>query len=184
MNLNGQKKQLIEFIGEEKYRELVKQIPKKFEQDIQLSYSAWLLGKTPNEILGFYQELLNDSTSGSILKETGMIVISTTHINNLLVKLIEKSESDEGIRNKAMRFNFHYLILFCKAKYNIPDDEFQSMMELKHFRNMISHEFDSTMETSFNQALHPIMEAQMLVISLTEKIRRENNKTAQAKKEQ
>ena len=61
--------------------------------------------------------------------------------------------------------------MYCTAKYKIPNDYFIPMMELKHFRNMMAHDFNGVMETSFNQAIHPIAKGHLLIIVLTQMIK-------------
>jgi len=76
-----------------------------------------------------------------------------------------------GLINKVSNFDLHYLIMYCTAKYKIPNDYFIPMMELKHFRNMMAHDFNGVMETSFNQAIHPIAKGHLLIIVLTQMIK-------------
>ncbi len=44
-------------------------------------------------------------------------------------------------------------------------------MELKHFRNMVAHDFNELMETSFRDAIHPIMKGNLIIIVLIDLIR-------------
>ena len=121
--------------------------------------------------------LINDESYFSknrqwtIPKSTGSIVILTSHIHDLLIKLIESRESEVQLIHDLKNVDLHNLIIFCTSKYNIPNDHFILMMELKHFRNMIAHDFNSIMETSFNQALKPIMDAYLVIILLVQLIR-------------
>jgi len=98
-------------------------------------------------------------------------MILTSHLHDLLIRLIQIKESDQTIINKVSNFDLHYLIMFCVAKYKIPNDYLIQMMELKHFRNLVAHNFNGVMETSFNQAIHPIAKGHLLIIVLTQMIR-------------
>ena len=171
----GQKEELIKLIGQTEYTALESQIPDKIKQDIVVNFSDYLLGKTEQQILDFYLELINSNNQWTLPKIAGSIVILTSHINDLLVKLVETREKDIKIKETAKNFDLHYLILFCTARYNLPKDHFIQMMELKHFRNMVAHDFNSIMETSFNQAIHPIAKAHLLIIVLTQMIKEVKN---------
>ncbi len=162
---------LVRLIGKNKYKELSKKIPTAFEQDIQIDYSVYLLEKTENEILEFYSEHINSRKIWSLPKIIGCVMILTTHIHSLLIKLVERRETNLQIIDTLRKFKLHNLIIFCAAKYNIPDDYFLQMMKLKHFRNMLAHDFDSSLETSFQQAINPIAEGQVLIIFLTQLLR-------------
>ncbi len=162
------KKQLIHLIGKEKYDDLYAMIPPDFVQDIQINYSEYLLQKREQEILSFYSLLTSDNNQWSVTKIVGSIVILTSHVDDLLKRLVEKRESDLRVVQNVNEFKLHNLILFCVARYEIPKEHFLQMMELKHFRNMIAHDFNSIMETSFHQAINPISESFLLIIFLTQ----------------
>jgi len=168
------KKELVTLIGEEKYNELDKKIPEKFKQSVHIYYSSYLLQKSEQEILDFYSNMMQDNSQGSIPKLTGNIMIVTNHLHDLLIKLVQVNETNKSILKKIIKFDLHYLIIFCTARYNIPDDYFIPMMRLKHFRNMVSHNFNEVMETSFYQAINPISEGHLLIIFLTQLIRKKH----------
>ena len=167
----GQKEELIKLIGQTEYTALESQIPDKIKQDIVVNFSDYLLGKTEQQILDFYSELINSNNQWTLAKIAGSIIILTSHINDLLVKLVETREKDIKIKETAKNFDLHYLILFCTARYNLSKDYFIQMMELKHFRNMIGHNFNGVLETGFNEAIHPICKGHLLVIVLTGMLR-------------
>jgi hypothetical protein len=167
----GYKEDLIRLIGQEEYDTLYNQIPDKIKQDIIVNFSDHLLSKSEQGILDFYSDLSNNNQQWTIPKITGSIVILTSQMHDLLIRLVQKKETDQNVIAKAINFDLHYLILFCTSKYKIPKDYFIQMMELKHFRNMIAHDFNSIMETSFNQAIHPIAKGHLLIIVLTQMIR-------------
>ena len=167
----GQKEDLIKLIGQTEYVKLENQIPDKIKQDIFINFSDYLLGKTEQQILNFYSELINSNDQWTIPKIAGSIIILTSHINDLLVKSVEMRETDVKIKETVKNFDLHNLILFCTARYSISMDYFIQMMELKHFRNMVAHDFNSIMETSRNQVIHPIAKAHLLIIVLTQMIR-------------
>ena len=167
----GQKAELIKLIGQTEYTKLESQIPEKIKQDIVINFSDYLLRKTEQQILDFYSELINNNNQWSIPKIAGSVISLTSHINDLLVKLVEMRETDVKIKETVKKFDLHYLILFCTVRYSIPKDHFIQMMELKHLRNMVAHDFNSIMETNFNQAIHPIAKAHLLIIVLTQMVR-------------
>ena len=99
-------------------------------------------------------------------------IILASHIHDLLIKLVETKESDEEIKRTVRTFNLHYLIIFSVARFDIPQEYFLNMIKLKHFRNMVAHDFNSIMETSFHQAIGPITDAHLIIIFLTNLIRK------------
>lgn len=168
----SQEEELIKLIGKKKFDELNKIIPEKFNQDIQVDFSEYLLQKSEQEILDFYSELLNDRKPLPTTKICGSIIILASHIHDLLIKLVETKESDEEIKRTVRTFNLHYLIIFSVARFDIPQEYFLNMIKLKHFRNMVAHDFNSIMETSFHQAIGPITDAHLIIIFLTNLIRK------------
>ena len=165
------KEELIRLIGQQEYDKLYNQIPDRIKQETIVNFSDHLLSKSEQEILDFYSELINNNQQWTIPKITGSILILTSHVHDLLIRLIQKKETDQSVINKVSNFDLHYLIIYCTSQYKIPDDYFIPMMELKHFRNMIAHDFNGIMETSFNQAIHPIAKGHLLIIVLTQMIR-------------
>ena len=171
----NQEQRLIELIGESKFKELSDRIPEKFKQTRQINFSDYLMTKSHQEVLDFYSSLINDNSQWTIPKLSGSVIILTSHIYDLLIKLVETREEDQNLINKIKKLHLHYLILFCTERYNISKDYFEPLMELKHFRNMIAHDFDDIMETSFHQAINPIAKGHLLIIVLLDLIK-ENKK--------
>lgn len=167
----GHKEELIRLIGQGEYDKLCNLISDRIKQDTIANFSDYLLSKSEQEILDFYSDLINNNQQWTIPKIAGSIMILTSHLHDLLIRLIQIKESDQTIINKVSNFDLHYLIMYCTAKYKIPNDYFIPMMELKHFRNMMAHDFNGVMETSFNQAIHPIAKGHLLIIVLTQMIR-------------
>lgn len=170
----NQEKIVKDLITEKSYFELIKKIPEKFKQTVFIDYSLYILQKTKQEVLDFYNDLIYDSKPWSTLKTAGAIIILTSHINDLLIKLVQTRESDPQVISSVIKLDFHYLIIFCVSRYNLPDDYFTQMMELKYFRNMLAHNFNETMETSFNQAINAIGKASILIIFLINQINAKN----------
>lgn len=171
MDQSEQIKRLIGYIGKEKFQELEAQIPEKYKAEININFSEFLLKQTEQKILDFYGGLINDNNQWTTTKLCGSTIILTSHVHDLLKKLVERKETEQELINNLLKFELHYLILYCVEKYNIPKDYFIQMMELKHFRNMIGHNFNGVLETGFNEAIHPICKGHLLVIVLTGMIR-------------
>ncbi|MBU0665759.1 MAG: hypothetical protein KKB65_07345 [Nanoarchaeota archaeon] len=165
------KEKLIGLIGQNEYDKLYNLIPDRIKQDIIINFSDYLIGKSEQEILDFYSDLINNNQQWTIPKISGSIMILTSHLHDLLIRLVQIKETDQIIINKVSNFDLHYLIMYCTGKYKIPNDYFIQMMELKHFRNMMAHDFNSVMETSFNQAIHPIAKGHLLIIVLIQMIK-------------
>src|SRR3990167_1387510 len=165
--LNHQEQKLVNLIGQEKYDELCSKIPPPFNRDTQLNISDFLLQRNDQEILDFYSELTNNNDWRSILKTAGIIIILASHINDLLIRLVEKKEMDKDIIKKVSELKLHYRIIFCTAKYNLPEEHFIQMMELKHFRNMVAHNFNLLMETEPNQAIESMAKGKLIIMLLT-----------------
>ena len=165
------KEKLIRLIGQSEYDKLYNLIPDRIKQETIINFSDYLISKSEQEILDFYSDLINNNQQWTIPKIAGSIMILTSHLHDLLIRLIQIKESDQTIINELSNFDLHYLIMYCTAKYKIPNDYFIPMMELKHFRNMMAHDFNDVMETSFNQAIHPIAKGHLLIIVLTQMIR-------------
>jgi hypothetical protein len=163
---------LIKHITKEKLLELEGKIPAIARQTTMVNYSDYLLRKSEQEILSFYSGLINDNSQWTITKICGSVMILTSHIHDLLITLVETKEEDETVKAHAGDLSFHSLIILATARYNIPEEYFIVMMELKQFRNMMAHDFKSIMETGFHQAIGPIAEAHMLIIFLVQAIRR------------
>ena len=162
---------LVKLIGQQKYDELNSKIPPPFNQDTQFNISEFLLQKNDQGILDFYSELTNNNDWRSILKTAGIIIILASHINDLLIRLVEKKEMDRNIIKKVSELKLHYLIIFCTEKYNIPEEYFIQMMEIKHFRNMIAHNFNLLMETESNQAIESMAKGKLMIMLLTGMLR-------------
>ena len=162
----GQKQDLIAIIGQEKYDELVANIPERILTEINVNFSEYLLTKDEQGILNFYGDLLNNTTHTSTPKLVGDIMIFTSHIHDLLKRIVETKENDETIKSKVVRFDLHYLILFCVARYNIPNDHFGELMELKHYRNLVAHDFNSVLETHPKDLMEATAKGAFLVIVL------------------
>lgn len=167
----NQKQKLINLISQQAYDELYPKIPPEFNQDTQFNFSEYLLQRNDQEILDFYSELINNNNLWNIPKIAGNIIILTPHINDLLIKLVENKESDLSIIHIVTEFDLHYLIIFCTARYNIPEEYFIQMMELKHFRNMVAHNFNAVMETAFNQAIESMARGKLIIMLLTGMLR-------------
>ncbi len=167
----GHKENLIRLICQSEYDKLYNLIPDRIKQETIINFSDYLISKSEQEILDFYSDLINNNQQWTIPKIAGSIMILTSHLHDLLIRLIQIKESDQTIINKVSNFDLHYLIMFCVAKYKIPNDYLIQMMELKHFRNLVAHNFNGVMETSFNQAIHPIAKGHLLIIVLTQMIR-------------
>ena len=168
--MNKQEKDLIGLIGQSYYSQISARIPPKFVQTIYVNHTDWLLSKDDKELVSFYQELLNGGAPFSTVKIVGGIMVLSTHLNNLLQKLVDLSES-QNTSSIVKGFDMHYRIIFCAAKYGIPDSNFFQLMGLKHFRNLIAHDFDSTMETGFHDVIYLMIDSQLLVVELTNKVR-------------
>ncbi|MEK6983736.1 MAG: hypothetical protein AABX33_04125 [Nanoarchaeota archaeon] len=158
----NQKQKLVSLIGQQKYDELYSKIPPAFNQDIQFNISEYLLQKNDQQILDFYAELINNNNWRSTLKTVGINIILATHIEDLLIRLVEKKEIDSNIIRQVRELDLHYLIMFCTARYNIPEEHFVQMMELTHFRNMIAHNFNLLMETDPNQAIEAMAKGKLI----------------------
>ena len=167
----NQKQKLVNLIGQQKYDELYSKIPPAFNQDTQFNISEYLLQKNDQEILDFYAELINNNDWRSTLKTVGINIILATHIQDLLIRLIEKKETDSRIIREVTELDLHYLIIFCTARYEIPEEHFVQMMELKHFRNMIAHNFNLLMETDPNQAIEAMAKGKLIIMLLTGMLR-------------
>ena len=167
----NQKQKLVNLIGQQKYDELYSKIPTPFNQDTQFNISEFLLQKNDQEILDFYAELINNNDWRSTLKTVGINIILATHIQDLLIRLIEKIETDNRIIREARELDLHYLIILCTAKYNIIEEHFIQMMELKHFRNMVAHNFNLLMETEPNQAIESMAKGKLIIMLLTGMLR-------------
>ncbi|MBU0979705.1 MAG: hypothetical protein KJ709_02780 [Nanoarchaeota archaeon] len=170
-NKMSHREDLIRLIGQDEYEKLDNLIPDKIKQDTIVNFSDYLLSKSEQEILNFYSDLINNNQQWTIPKIAGSVVILTSHVHDLLIRLVQKKETNQSVINKVTHFDLHCLIIYCTAKYKIPNDYFIPMMELKHFRNMIAHDFNGIMETSFNQAIHPIAKGHLLIIVLTQMTR-------------
>src|SRR3989344_2998441 len=157
MDQSEQVRKLIEYIGKEKYQELENQVPEKYKKEITINFSEFLLKQTEQQILDFYGGLINNNNQWTTTKQCGSVIILASHVHDLLKKLVQTRETDqEVIKNLTKNFDLHYLILYCVAKYNVPKEYFIQMMELKHFRNMVGHNFNGVLETSFREAIEPI----------------------------
>ncbi|MDD4082750.1 MAG: hypothetical protein PHD05_05190 [Sphaerochaetaceae bacterium] len=167
----NQREKLISLIGQQKYDEIIRKIKSPFNEEIQLSSVDWLLLKEDTEIINFYNDLRSNPAPNTILKWIGEIIILSTHVHALLQKLLQMAERDDQVKQQASELDFHHLIIFCAARFNFPDDELESLTKLRYYRNLFSHKFDETMETSFHQVIEPMAEGEVLVISLTDKIR-------------
>ncbi len=167
----NQKQKLLNLIGQQKYDELYPKIPPAFNQDTQFNISEYLLQKNDQQILDFYAELINNNDWRSVLKTVGINIILATHIEDLLIRLVEKKETDSNIIREVRELDLHYLIIFCTAKYNIIEEHFIQMMEIKYFRNMIAHNFNLLMETNPNQAIEAMAKGKLIIMLLTGMLR-------------
>jgi len=164
-------KKLIKYIGQEKYNELMKKIPKKYKKENIFDFSECLLKLSEQKILDFYEKIINDTKPWSIIKICGSIIILSTHLEALLKKLICVRETEKNLIKDTLNFNLHHLILFCVARYNISEDYFIDMIKFKHFRNMIAHDFNNILKIDFKKASELIPKGSLLIILLTKMIK-------------
>jgi len=162
---------LKQLISEERFNYWKDKIPVNIREENTLNFSEHLLTQTEQEILDFYGEIINNTQQWSVIKYCGSVIILASHIEDLLNKLVQTRETDIEILTKVDKLKLHHLIIFCAEKYNIPENLFITMMKFKYFRNMVAHDFNSLLETGFHQAIHPICEAQVLIIHLVHMIR-------------
>ena len=167
----NEKQKLINLIGQQKYDELNSKISPTYNKDIQLDFSDYLLQKSEQEILDFYSDLVNSNYQWTIPKIVGNVIILTSHIHDLLIKLVERRETDQKIIKSVSAFDLHNTIIFCTARYDIIEECFIQMMGLKNFRNTIAHDFNAIMETGFHQAIHPISDGDLIILTLIEMLR-------------
>ncbi len=170
----NQKEKLISIIGDNSFRELDSKIPVRVIQDMSLNYSDYWLTKSEQEILDSYSELINNTQQWTIPKQVGGIIILTNFMHDLLKRIVKERETDTSIIKDVMDFDLHFLIIFCCARYDIPDEYFIAMMELKQFRNMISHDFNSVMDTSFHESITAISKGSLLMVVLVQILRNEH----------
>ena len=161
----------MKLIGQQKYAELNFKIFPAYMGDAHLDFSDYLLKKSEQEILDFYSDLVNSNEQWTIPKIVGNVIILTSHIHDLLIKLVERKETDQNLIKNVCAFDLHNIIIFCTARYDISEDCFIQMMELKNFRNMIAHDFNAIMETGFHEAINPIAEGDLIILTLIDMLR-------------
>jgi hypothetical protein len=162
----GHRETVISLIGQTAFDEIEAKIPEKYRQEVVINYSQYLLTKSEQQTLDFYADYQNNTTHTSIPKMVGEIITFATHIHDLLKRIIEDKETDQIIKVKALKLDLHHMIIYCTSKYNIPNDYFIELMEFKHFRNMIGHNFNELMETPPMELMQTTAKGVFLVIVL------------------
>ena len=169
----NQRQKLVDIFDEATISELESKIPQRYRLDEIHNFSDYLLEKSEQQILDFYADLMNSTEIWNIPKICGDIIIFSNHIHDLLKKIVENRETDEQIIELSKKLDLHYLILFCVARYNVPDDYFDEMMKLKHFRNLMAHDFNSILSLDLQEAIRETARGPFLVIVLVGMLRGE-----------
>lgn len=169
----NQRQELVRIFGQQQVAELEQQIPERFRVETVHNFSEYLLQKSEQEILNFYEPLMNSTEIWNLPKICGDVILFSSHIHDLLIQLVNTRETDETIISLCKKLDLHHLILFATARYTIPQDYFEEMMKLKHFRNLIAHNFNEVLSLNQEEAIAEIARGPFLVIVLVGMIRGE-----------
>jgi hypothetical protein len=160
-----EEEKLIKIIGEKPFEKLTDSIPEKIRPDMIVDFTNHLLQMPEQEILNFYTRIIRDPSATSTLNIVGIVMVLSTQIEDLLLKLIEVYDGKQ-LKRKAKKFSFHNLIILCTAKYGIPKEHFIQMMELRHLRNIVAHEFNTIMSTGLKNPVRVIHNGQLVMMYL------------------
>ncbi len=166
----NQKDKLIALIGQTGFDAITAQIPGPYMQPLVANFADHLLTLSEPQIINFYADLLNDQNYLSPMRLAGSVVLLASHVHDLLKKLVDKRETDIARSSAIKDFDLHYIIIFCAHQYGFPKDIYVPMMALKHYRNLLAHDFNGLLNAPPADMFDKVAHGYVTVLSITQYI--------------